>query len=169
MTSVTPPLDPGTGEPSPDGVAGWYHRANKKILFGIIIVVITIAALMATSLRGSLTYFQTVDELKLRGASAVGEQYRVGGRVKTGTIEKDAQNNLDFVIYHNQTSNSLPVHYRGIVPDIFGEEVDVIVEGRWNADGIFYASNLVAQHPDEFRAVETGGEHDPVEDRDYAD
>ena len=157
------PAGPGNGQPG--GLLGWYHRANKKIVFGVLIVAIAIGALMATSLRGTLTYYQTVDELKDRGDSAIGDQYRVGGRVLTGTIEQDAANNVEFVIYHNETDNTLPVHYRGIKPDIFGEEVDVIVEGHLEEDGVFYASNLIAQHPPEFRVAEPGAPHGPVEDR----
>ena len=147
------------------GLGGWLRRSNKKVLFVVVIVVIAIATLMTTSLRGALTYYQTVDELKARGPDAYGERFRVGGRVQEDTIVKDASNNLSFVIYHNEHSTSIPVEYSGIVPDIFGDEVDVIVEGRWNADGVFYATNLLAQHPPEFMVAEPGKPHDPVEDR----
>ena len=151
----------------PGGLAGWYRRANKKVLFGAVIVIVAIVSLTMTSLRGTLTYYVTVDELKEEGAAAIGERRRVGGRVQQGSIVKDAANNLSFVIYHNQATNNVPVQYRGIVPDIFNDEVDVIVEGQWQPDGVFYATNLLAQHPPEFRIAEEGKPHDPVDDRDY--
>ena len=161
-----PPLgDPGGEEPRATGIAGWYQRTNKKVLAGVVIIVVAVAALMVTSLGDALTYYNTVDELKADGAEAIGDRRRVGGRVLTGTIQKDALNNLDFTIYHNETTNSLPVHYRGVTPDIFGEEVDVIVEGEWGTDGVFYASNLIAQHPPEFKVAEPGAPHEPVDDR----
>ena len=146
-------------------LGGWLQRSNKKVLFVVVIVVVAIAFLMTTSLRGALTYYQTVDELKARGPDAYGEQFRVGGRVRQDTIVRDASNNLTFVLYHDDYSNSLPVQYRGIVPDIFGDEVDVIIEGRWNAAGVFRATNLLAQHPPEFKVAKPGKPHDPVEDR----
>ena len=141
---------------------GWLARANKKLLLAIAIVVGAIALLMGTSLRGALTYYQTVDEIKAQGAQAYGERVRVGGRVLGGTIQKDAANNLSFVIYHNSPSDTLPVRYKGIVPDIFADETDVIVEGRWNTDGNFYATNLLSQHPPEFKVVGAGTPHPMV-------
>ena len=75
---------------------------------------------------------------------------------------------MSFVIYHNQSTNSVPIQYKGIVPDIFGDEVDVIVDGQWQPDGIFYATNLLAQHPPEFKIAEESKPHGPVEDRDYS-
>ena len=167
ITESTPEPQPGRGQ-FPKGPFGWYQRANKKILFGGIVVAIAIGSLMATSLGGALTYYKTVDELKAEGSSAYGERYRVGGRVLSGTIDKDASNNLSFIIYHNQTNNNVPVRYKGITPDIFGDEVDVIVEGKLEADGIFYASNVIAQHPPEFKVAEPGMPHEPVSDSDRA-
>ena len=147
------------------GVAGWARRVNKKVLIGVIIVLVAIGSLIGTQLRGALTYYVTVDELKAKGVGAYGDRVRVGGRVQPGTIERDAANNLSFTIYHNEVTNNLPVRYKGIVPDIFGEDGDVIVEGRWQEDGVFHATNLLAQHPPEFKIAEPGQPHDEVTDR----
>ena len=154
-----------TAQPPVPGASGpveWYRRANKKVLAGIVVIVVAVAALMVTSLGDALTYYNTVDELKA-DAEAVGDRRRVGGRVLEGTIQKDAEHNLSFTIYHNTVTNTLPVRYRGVTPDIFGDEVDVIVEGEWRRDGTFYASNLIAQHPPEFQVAEPGSTHAPVE------
>ena len=151
-----------TEQPPVTGPLGWYRRTNKKVLAGIIVIVVAVAALIVTNLGDALTYYNTVDELKA-DPRAVEDRRRVGGRVLEGSIEKDAENNLSFTIYHNEVTNTLPVHYRGVVPDIFDDEVDVIVEGEWRRDGIFYASNLIAQHPPEFQVAEPGSTHAPVE------
>ena len=168
MTSQDhPDVDPDTTRDL-GGLAGWYRSANKKVLFGAVIVVIAIVSLTMTSLRGTLTYYVTIDELNQEGGEALGERRRVGGRVQEGSIVRDASNNLNFVIYHNETTNNIPVEYRGVVPDIFADEVDVIVEGQWQLDGVFHATNLLAQHPPEFKIAEEGKPHEPVDDRDYS-
>lgn len=155
------------------GPMGWFQRSNKKIVIGVLVVVIAIGALMGTSLRGALTYYVTVDELKAEGSEAFGDRFRVGGRIQRGSMQRDASNNVSFIMYHNERTNSIPVRYNGPVPDIVqgamdtGEEVDVIVEGRWQAEGVFHATNLLAQHPPEFRIAEPGKPHEPVEDRSY--
>ena len=141
------------------------QRLNKKVAFGVLIILVAVGSLMATNLRGALTYYLTVEELLARGADSYDDRVRVGGRVLEGTIQKDAANNLSFVIYHNQPATSLPVRYKGIVPDIFGEEVDVIVEGSRSLDGSFHATNLLTQHPPEFKVAEPGRPHEKVEDR----
>ncbi len=153
--------------PNNGGADSWTKRANKKVIIGVIIVVIAVGSLIATQIRGALTYYVTVDELKAEGAEAYGERVRVGGRVMAETIQLDGGNNLSFIIFHDQTSNTLPVRYNGIVPDLFYQDkADVIVEGQWSsADGIFYATNLLAQHPPEFKVAEPGKPHDPVGDR----
>lgn len=85
MTMAQPPV-------APSSRSGWLGRMNKKLLFAIVIVVVAIGILMGTSLRGALTYYQTVDELKAKGAIEYGERVRVGGRVAAGSIKKDAAN-----------------------------------------------------------------------------
>jgi len=144
---------------------GWLGRANKKLLFAIVIVVAAVGILMGTSLKGALSYYVTVDELKAKGGAEYGDRVRVGGKVVTGTIVKDSANNLSFAIYHSDVANTLPVRYKGIVPDIFGDDKDVIVEGRWNTDGSFYATNLISQHPPEFVVSEANATPHPMINR----
>ncbi|MBM4405313.1 MAG: cytochrome c maturation protein CcmE [Chloroflexi bacterium] len=149
--------------PPPKG--GWFKRANKKLIAVVVIVIVAIGILIGTSLRGALTYYITVDELTAKGAEGYNDRVRVGGRVLKGTIVKDAQNNLTFCMYHNEPSNLLPVSYKGVVPDIFGDETDVIVEGKRLHDGTFRAIKLLSQHPPEFRLAEPGKPHAPVDER----
>jgi len=159
----------GESSEEPTGLAGWFSRTNKKVLFGIIIVVVVVASLIVTQMQGALTYFVTVDELKVLGQDAYQDRVRVGGRVLEESVVRDAQNNLRFSIYHNNRADALSVHYKGAVPDIFREGGDVIVEGIWRSDGIFRATNLLAQHPPEFKIAEPGKPHKSVADRDFRD
>ena len=38
-----------------------------------------------------------------------------------------------------------PVTYRGLAPDTFTDEADVVVEGRLARDGTFHATTLLAK------------------------
>jgi len=141
------------------GFRGWVRRSNKKLLLGVLIVLVVIGVLMATSLRGALTYYKTIDELQAVGTKAYGQRYRISGRVQAGTIVKDASNNLSFTILNITEDKSLPIQYRGIVPDIFGDNTDVIIEGKYQADGVFHATNLLTQHPPEFKVADPSHKH----------
>ena len=44
---------------------------------------------------------------------------------------------------------SIPVVYRGLVPDIFGPNIQVVVEGKYT-NGVFQASTLLAKCPSKF-------------------
>ncbi|MCL0101480.1 cytochrome c maturation protein CcmE [Dehalococcoidia bacterium] len=141
------------------GINGWLGRTNKKVLIGVLIVITAVTSLMVTQLRSSLTYYLTVDEIRAEGPKAYNERLRVGGRVLENTFERDASSNISFALYHNEPQASLAVQYRGALPDMFQEEGDVIVEGQWRSDGIFYATNVLVQHPPEFKIAEPGNPH----------
>jgi cytochrome c-type biogenesis protein CcmE len=46
---------------------------------------------------------------------------------------------------------SLPVVYKGMIPDIFGPGIQVVVEGRY-VDGTFQATSLLAKCPSKYTA-----------------
>ncbi len=48
---------------------------------------------------------------------------------------------------------ALPVTYRGAVPDIFGPDIEVVVEGKWTPGGVFVADTLLAKCPSKFEAA----------------
>jgi cytochrome c-type biogenesis protein CcmE len=52
------------------------------------------------------------------------------------------------------------VSYRGVIPDTFTDSVDVVVEGRYNRNGTFVATTLLAKcasryenAPDKYQAT----------------
>ena len=46
----------------------------------------------------------------------------------------------------------LQVAYRGVVPDVFGPDVDVVVEGKLTPAGTFEATSLLAKCPSRYEA-----------------
>lgn len=147
----SPPSEPSLG--GGRGLSGWYLRANKKVLFGSIIVLVVMGSLIGTQLPGALTYYVTVEELVAKDEAARGDHIRVSGLVRSGSVQRDAANNLNFIIYYGENA-AVPVRYKGIVPDMFRDEGEVVVEGVWRGDGTFYANNLLVQHPPDFKIPE---------------
>ena len=49
----------------------------------------------------------------------------------------------------------MPVDYRGALPDIFRPGIQVVVEGRFQRDGVFHADQLLAKCPSRFQAKST--------------
>lgn len=112
---------------------------------------------MLTAFQTSTVYYLTVGELLTRGPSVQGQQLRVAGDVTAGSVQtEDAGLGIRFLV--EDGSGKVPVYYRGgPVPDIFGEEVQVVVEGRYGADGTFVASTLLAKCPSKFETDVAAG------------
>lgn len=58
----------------------------------------------------------------------------------------------------------LRVTYAGVVPDIFGDGTDVVVEGRLSPAGVFDASTLLAKCPSRFEEAVRAGHAAPRTD-----
>ena len=54
-------------------------------------------------------------------------------------------NNLFITFGVTDDKNTIPVTYKGILPDLFREGQGVVAEGIWK-DGIFQATHLLAKH-----------------------
>ncbi|MFC1988353.1 cytochrome c maturation protein CcmE [Chloroflexota bacterium] len=124
---------------------------QKKFLIGGIMVFLAIGYLGYAAFAGAATYYYTVGELMAQGSSVFGENVRVNGMVADGTVEQgSAGSALQFVIIDANGEESLPVVYKGVVPDTFTVDSEVVVEGSLSSDGIFEANILMAKCPSKY-------------------
>ncbi len=128
-----------------------------KLLIAGGTILLGVCYLIVTALQTSTVYYMTVGELMARGSAASTQQVRVAGDVVPGSVEKiDAGLALRFQVHDG--SGQMPVYYKGgPVPDIFGDQVQVVVEGKVGPDGTFQASTLLAKCPSKFETDATTG------------
>ena len=69
------------------------------------------------------------------------ERIRLGGLVKTGSIQVSKNNQLECSFELNQGEKYISVNFNGTRPDLFKDKAEVIVEGNY-VDGIFVADQL---------------------------
>ncbi len=123
---------------------------SARVAVAVLVVVAAIGYLIYTGFQSTSVYYLTVKELKAQGP-LVGA-VRVAGVVQPNSIERSTTDStIRFTIADD--GGSLPVVYRGMVPDIFGPGIQVVVEGHYNADGVFQANNLLAKCPSKFTAA----------------
>jgi cytochrome c-type biogenesis protein CcmE len=116
------------------------------------VLVLAVGYLVLTGMQNTTVYYLTVGELQSRGAAALGRPVRVAGNVTPGSVEK-LNGGLALRFTVEDESGSFPVVYKGgPVPDIFGEQVQVVVEGKVQADGTFAADTLLAKCPSKFES-----------------
>lgn len=109
------------------------------------------------SMGANLVYYWTPSELVEAGDSAKGATVRLGGMVKAGSInwDKDTQV-LTFVAFDEKAE--VPVRATQLPPDMFRENIGVVVEGHLGDDGVFLSDRMFVKHDNEYRAP-----HDPKE------
>lgn len=125
-------------------------KKQRKFLVGGAIVAGLVGYLMVTGMQESMVYYHTPTELLAKysaDASYADVGVKVGGRVVPETVDFD-QRSLDLVFMLVDIENpetSFPVHYQGPLPDTFQEGGDVVVEGKYSADGGFEATTLLTK------------------------
>lgn len=135
------------------------RSGQMRVVAAGILVLGALAYLVWASLPQGTVYYQTVKELSQRPSDP--QPVRVAGAVAEGSIERGgAGSSLRFDILDG--SDRLPVSYAGVVPDIFGPNIEVVVEGKRDAGGVFQAQTLLAKCPSRFEsAVPTPGGPQP--------
>lgn len=122
-------------------------KARAKFLVGGVLVLGTAGYLMASSIDETAQYYLTPSELATKVANNprfVNTGVKIGARVVDGTIVRDPSGrSLTFKM--TDGAKIYDVTYRGIAPDTFTDGVDVVVEGRLDANGTFQATTLLAK------------------------
>ena len=139
----------------------------KKIKFavGSFLIVGAITYLISTSISQTSMYFVTVDELASKGISYSNTEVKVKGNVVKGSINRSPKDYLlvNFAIKDKENkdqSKYLKVQYKGITPDMFQDEGEVVVEGVIK-NGIFHANTLLTSCPSKYEAEKQAGKSHP--------
>ncbi|MBI4542717.1 MAG: cytochrome c maturation protein CcmE [Gemmatimonadetes bacterium] len=130
-------------------------NARTKFLVGGGLVLATVGYLMASGIKETGVYYLTPSELAARiGAdpSFYNLGLKLGARVVQGSVRRDvASQTIAFRV--TDGVQSYPVVYRGLAPDTFTDEADVVLEGRLQRDGVFHATTLLAKCGSRFEAA----------------
>ena len=65
-----------------------------------------------------------------------------------------AQDSLRVEFAATDYAHDVPIHYEGILPDLFREGQGVVVEGSINSAGVFQASRVLAKHDENYMSPE---------------
>ncbi len=119
---------------------------KKKFVIGGIIIVIALVFLGYMGFMSGASFYYEVSELLDLDSSVYGQSLRVNGEVAPGIEQEAGGLVLRFTLNDAIDGDvSLPVVYRGAVPDTFKVGNGVIVEGTYTADGIFEATAILAR------------------------
>lgn len=130
-------------------------RAPTKVFVAGLFVIGSVGWLMASGIQDTGVYFLTPTELSDRvrdDASFRNVGIKMGANVVHGTIERDVETQtIRFQVTDGTTT--WPVVYRGLAPDTFTDDVEVVVEGRLDEADVFQATTLLAKCGSRYEAV----------------
>lgn len=127
---------------------------QKRFMF-IVAAVAGLAAavgLVLNALENNVSLYFTPTQV-FNNEAPHGRSFRIGGVVEEGSVKRETDGlTVNFVI--TDMHKSIPVIYKGILPDLFTEGKGVVAQGRVEADGVMRADEVLAKHDENYMAPE---------------
>jgi cytochrome c-type biogenesis protein CcmE len=133
-------------------------KNQRLALLVLALVAVGGAVLLAMSaMRAQASFFYAPGDVAAKGLP-LDRAVRIGGMVRRGSLRRHADGvTIDFLV-GDDSAATIPVRFTGITPDLFREGSGVIAEGRFQADGSFVASEILAKHDENYRPPQLGPE-----------
>jgi cytochrome c-type biogenesis protein CcmE len=119
------------------------------IALGVVALGIA-TALVLMAFQKNLVFFFTPSQVAANEAPQ-GRTFRIGGMVLEGSVKREGVD-VRFVV--TDTAKTIPVVYRGALPDLFREGKGVVAQGQLGADGVFRAREVLAKHDENYMPPE---------------
>jgi cytochrome c-type biogenesis protein CcmE len=119
------------------------------IALGVVALGIA-TALVLMAFEKNLVFFFTPSQVAANEAPQ-GRTFRIGGMVLEGSVKREGVD-VRFVV--TDTAKTIPVVYRGALPDLFREGKGVVAQGQLGADGVFRAREVLAKHDENYMPPE---------------
>ena len=122
-----------------------------KILIGVTVIGGGLGYFTYQAMQSSWSYYYSVDEFSANISDMNNYSFRIAGRVKPGSVNRDLQKmNLTFTLAGTKTE--IPVLYEGTDPDNFTDDIEVVVEGRLDENKSFKAKTLMTKCESKYKA-----------------
>jgi cytochrome c-type biogenesis protein CcmE len=128
-------------------------RHKKLLAIGLSLAGIGVAtALVLNAFQNNLVFFFSPTQV-MKGEAPVDRTFRIGGMVEEGSVRREADGlTVRFVV--TDTAQTIPVVYKGVLPDLFKEGKGVVAEGKLGKDGLFTATQVLAKHDENYMPPE---------------
>jgi len=103
--------------------------------------------LILYALNDKIVFFYSPSDLAQQSIAS-GKRVRIGGLVENGSVRKSNDMVVEFRI--TDTTNTLPVRYKGTLPDLFREGQGVVAEGIYQGQDGLIADTVLAKHDERY-------------------
>ena len=127
-------------------------RQKRFLFIAIAVAGVAIAVgLVLNALGGNVNLYFTPTQV-FNNEVPSGRSFRIGGLVEEGSVKREKDGlTVNFVI--TDTHKSIPVVYKGILPDLFKEGKGVVAQGKVEA-GVMRAEEVLAKHDENYMPPE---------------
>ena len=128
-------------------------RRRRLVALSIGLLGLGIAAgFVVYALRENLQHFVSPTDIAL-GKAPQGHRFRLGGVVLEGSVKRSATSlEVEFIV--TDRFKQIPVHFSGILPDLFREGQSVVATGTLEGESRFLAEEVLAKHDENYMPAE---------------
>lgn len=128
-------------------------RQKRFVFIAVAVAALgLVVALVLNALDKNVSLYFTPTQV-FNNEAPHGRSFRIGGLVEEGSVKREKDGlTVNFVI--TDKHKSIPVVYKGILPDLFKEGKGVVAQGRVEADGVMRAEEVLAKHDENYMPPE---------------
>ncbi|MBI5626875.1 MAG: cytochrome c maturation protein CcmE [Nitrosomonadales bacterium] len=128
-------------------------RQKRFVFIAVAVAALSLAVgLVLYALKNNVSLYFTPTQVYNKEAPQ-GRSFRIGGLVEEGSVQREKDGlTVKFVI--TDKHKSIPVIYKGILPDLFKEGKGVVAQGKVEADGMMHAEEVLAKHDENYMPPE---------------
>lgn len=127
---------------------------QKKMMWVIAMLVGTViaVALILYAMRSQTDFYFDPTAI-MEGQAPEDKRIRAGGMVVAGSVKRDEQDKVLVNFEITDFKSTVPVTYRGPLPDLFAENSGVVVTGKLQGNKLI-ASEVLAKHDENYMPPE---------------
>lgn len=127
------------------------QKKRLSLIAGGLVICGAAAALVFNAFEENLVFFFSPSQVAAHEAPE-GRAFRIGGFVQEGSVKR-MQDGVTVRFDVTDTAHSVPVTYKGSLPDLFKEGKGVVAQGKLK-NGVFVADQVLAKHDENYMPPE---------------
>lgn len=127
------------------------QKKRLGLIAGGLIICGAAAALVFNAFEENLVFFFSPSQVAAHEAPE-GRAFRIGGFVQEGSVQRQ-KDGVTVCFDVTDTAHTVPVTYKGSLPDLFKEGKGVVAQGKLQ-NGVFVADQVLAKHDENYMPPE---------------
>ena len=128
------------------------RKKRLLLILGLLVGVAVAVGFALSALQQNINLFYTPTQIA-NGEAPLDTRIRAGGMVEKGSLQRSGDS-LDVRFVVTDFNKSVPITYRGILPDLFREGQGIVALGKLNAEGVVVADEVLAKHDEKYMPPE---------------